>query len=64
MKPVRQPTRKLEQLHSTSLLTPKNRSRFSVLQWFYDFTIRRKQLVGLFTSEVISIVGLVGVGAF
>lgn len=67
MKPVRQPTRKQEQSHKgplpTEHQTPENGRRFSFLQWFYDFPIRRKQLVGLFTSEVISIVGLVGVGA-
>ena len=37
--------------------------RLNYRQWFYDLPIRRKQLVGLFTSEVISVVGLVGVGA-
>ncbi len=35
----------------------------SFLHWFYNLPIRRKQLAGLFTSEVISIVGLVGVAA-
>jgi len=65
MKPVRQPTIKQEQSNlPPDYRTPENSGRFSVLQWFYDFPIRRKQLVGLFTSEVISIVGLVGVGAF
>ncbi|MBE9041833.1 histidine kinase, partial [Oscillatoriales cyanobacterium LEGE 11467] len=33
------------------------------LQWFYNLPIRRKQLLGLLTSEVLSIVGLMGVGA-
>ena len=33
------------------------------LKWFQNLPIQRKQLLGLFTSEVISIVGLVGVGA-
>ena len=42
--------------------SPKPRS-ISVLQWFYNLPIRRKQLYGLLTSEVLSIVGLVGVGA-
>ncbi|WAL60462.1 GAF domain-containing protein [Thermocoleostomius sinensis] len=36
----------------------------SRLQWFYDMPVRRKQLTGLITSEVISVVGLVGVGSF
>ncbi|NEP01172.1 MAG: HAMP domain-containing protein [Symploca sp. SIO2E9] len=35
-----------------------------ILQRFYDLPIRNKQLLGLFTSELISILGLVGVGAF
>ncbi|NET52028.1 MAG: histidine kinase, partial [Merismopedia sp. SIO2A8] len=34
-----------------------------MLQRFYNLPIRNKQLLGLFTSEVISILGLVGVGA-
>lgn len=33
-----------------------------VWKWFYNLPIRRKQLAALFTSEVISIVGLVGTG--
>ncbi len=36
---------------------------FTGLKWFYNLPIRRKQLIGLFSSEVISIVGLLGVGA-
>ncbi|MGQ4647202.1 methyl-accepting chemotaxis protein [Lyngbya aestuarii] len=35
----------------------------SLLRWFYNLPVRSKQLTGLFTSEVLSIVGLVGVGA-
>ncbi|AKG20313.1 sensor histidine kinase [Calothrix sp. 336/3] len=34
-----------------------------ILKWFYNLPIRRKQLIALFTSEVISIVGLVGTGS-
>ncbi|MEO0406321.1 MAG: GAF domain-containing protein [Cyanobacteria bacterium P01_A01_bin.135] len=37
-----------------------NRSRN--LAWFDDMSVRKKQLAGLFTSEVISVVGLMGVG--
>lgn len=33
------------------------------LQWFYDLPVRSKQLLGLLTSEAISVVGLVGVGS-
>ncbi|NEO85296.1 MAG: HAMP domain-containing histidine kinase [Spirulina sp. SIO3F2] len=32
-------------------------------QWFRNLPIQRKQLCGLFTSEIISLVGLVGVSA-
>ncbi|RMF23246.1 MAG: GAF domain-containing protein [Cyanobacteria bacterium J083] len=32
------------------------------LQWFYDQPIRKKQVVALFTSQLISILGLMGVG--
>ena len=35
----------------------------SHLEWFSNLPVKGKQLAGLFTSEVISIVGLVGVGA-
>ena len=34
------------------------------LNWFYNLPIRQKQLIGLFTSELISVVGLVGVGTY
>ncbi|TVP61963.1 MAG: sensor histidine kinase [Nodularia sp. (in: Bacteria)] len=37
--------------------------KFTGLKWFYNLPIRRKQLIGLFSSEIISIVGLLGVGA-
>ena len=35
----------------------------SFLQWFDNLPVKSKQLTGLFTSEVISVVGLVGVSA-
>jgi twitching motility protein PilJ len=35
----------------------------SQLQWFYNLPVRSKQMLGLFTSEAISVVGLVGVGS-
>ncbi|HEY9833063.1 MAG TPA: GAF domain-containing protein, partial [Stenomitos sp.] len=40
-----------------------NSPKSSSLEWFYNLPVKGKQLAGLFTSEVISIVGLVGVGA-
>ncbi|WP_414528397.1 hypothetical protein [Nodularia chucula] len=41
-----------------------NGKNLAGLKWFYNLPIRHKQLIGLFSSEVISIVGLLGVGAF
>ncbi|NER27878.1 MAG: HAMP domain-containing protein [Symploca sp. SIO1C4] len=46
---------------SKTINTKVNRNK--ILQRFYNLPIRNKQLLGLFTSEVISILGLVGVGA-
>ena len=42
----------------------KTREKPKFMQWFYNLPIRRKQLLGLFTSELISVVGLVGVGTY
>ncbi|MDB9526334.1 methyl-accepting chemotaxis protein [Oscillatoria sp. CS-180] len=39
-------------------------SKNKVLQWFSNLSVGRKQLAGLFTSEAISVLGLVGVGTF
>ncbi|MEO1069034.1 MAG: HAMP domain-containing protein, partial [Cyanobacteria bacterium J06638_6] len=38
-------------------------SQFGWLQWFSNLSVQKKQLAGLFTSEVISVLGLVGVGS-
>jgi twitching motility protein PilJ len=35
-----------------------------MLRWFYNLPIRRKQLTALIASELISVVGLVGVGSW
>lgn len=43
---------------------PYRKSKFFSLQWFYNLSVRRKQVVGLFASEVISIVGLIGFGSY
>jgi methyl-accepting chemotaxis protein PixJ len=40
------------------------RSRLGWLQWFSNLSVGKKQLSGLFASEVISVLGLVGVGSF
>ena len=34
-----------------------------LLQWFYDLPVSSKQLIGLISSEVISVIGLVGAGS-
>ncbi len=39
-------------------------SRLPALQWFYNLSVRRKQVVGLFTAEAIAILGFVGVSSF
>lgn len=44
-------------------LSPSPKTPVSRLEWFYNLPVKGKQLAGLFTSEAISIVGLVGVGA-
>ena len=46
----------------TSLAYSK-KHRFAPLQWYYDLPIRSKQVTRLYTSQIISIFGLVGVGA-
>jgi twitching motility protein PilJ len=51
-----------ESLRSSSLSQSKKHSS-SGLQWFYNLPLKSKQLTGLFTSELISVLGLVGVGA-
>jgi twitching motility protein PilJ len=40
------------------------RSNLGWLQWFNNLSVGKKQITGLFTSEVISVLGLVGVGSF
>jgi twitching motility protein PilJ len=42
--------------------TPKTAS--SSLKWFYQLPVRRKQLLALITSELLSVLGLVGVGSW
>jgi twitching motility protein PilJ len=43
--------------------TEAEKSPSPLKQWFYNLPIRRKQLLGLLTSEAISVLGLVGGGA-
>jgi twitching motility protein PilJ len=53
----------VESVSRSSLPRSKKKQQSPALQWFYDLPVRGKQLTGLFTSEVISVIGLVGVGA-
>lgn len=48
---------------SSSYKWSASKQKRSPFGWFYNLPVRRKQLLGLFTSEVISIVGLLGVGS-
>ncbi|MGD1853890.1 MAG: methyl-accepting chemotaxis protein [Leptolyngbyaceae cyanobacterium] len=50
-----------EQRYSPEKLSVSQRSSF--LQWFYDLPVSSKQLIGLISSEVISVIGLVGAGS-
>ncbi|MFQ4139220.1 GAF domain-containing protein [Nodosilinea sp. PGN35] len=50
--------------NNRSAVTITQRSQFGPVQWFSNLSVRQKQLAGLFTSEVISVLGLVGVGSF
>ena len=40
------------------------KKNLNIFKWWFNLPIWRKQLIGLFTSEIISIFGFVGVGAF
>lgn len=52
---------RLLQYRGVSYGTPL--SQGTRLQWFYDLPVRSKQILGLFSSEAISVVGLVGVSS-
>lgn len=49
--------------HNPSPQLKLSNAKPAAMQWFLDLPVRRKQLLGLFTSEAISVVGLVGVGS-
>jgi twitching motility protein PilJ len=49
--------------YAPSNLVLSRRSRLPLLQWFYNLPVRNKQLMGLVSSEIISVVGLVGVSS-
>lgn len=41
---------------------PVKIAKHKALQWFYNLPIKRKQLIALVTSEVLTVVGIAGVG--
>jgi twitching motility protein PilJ len=41
----------------------RSETQSSLMKWFYQLPIRRKQLSALLTSELLSVLGLVGVGS-
>ncbi|NJL45983.1 MAG: hypothetical protein HC922_10280 [Leptolyngbyaceae cyanobacterium SM2_3_12] len=45
-------------------LTITRKAKLGWVQWFSNLSVGQKQIAGLFTSEVISVLGLVGVGSF
>ncbi|MEP0885723.1 hypothetical protein NDI49_29795, partial [Trichocoleus sp. ST-U3] len=52
-----------EQSVDQPYITRPKKCRFSPLQWYYNLPIQSKQVTRLYTSQFISIFGLVGVGA-
>lgn len=42
---------------------PAKKQHFSLLQWYYNLPIRKKQVTRLYTSQIISIFGLVGLSS-
>lgn len=53
----------LESVPQQTSIYRSKKHRFSPLQWYYDLPIRSKQVTRLYTSQIISVFGLVGVGA-
>jgi twitching motility protein PilJ/methyl-accepting chemotaxis protein PixJ len=48
--------------HYPSIKT--NKKTIPIVEWFNNLPIRNKQLTALFTSELITVLGLIGVGSF
>jgi twitching motility protein PilJ len=53
---------KIKRRFHSKLVNPK-KHHYSFRQWFSNLPVKSKQLTGLFASEIISVFGLVGVGA-
>jgi hypothetical protein len=51
------------QANSANLKVTKP-ARYGWVQWFSNLSVSKKQLLGLFSSEALSVLGLVGVGSF
>ena len=41
-----------------------SKSRTSSLKWFYDLSVERKQFIGSFVSELLAVLGIIGVGSW
>ena len=41
-----------------------SKSRTSSLKWFYDLSVERKQFLGSFVSELLAVLGIIGVGSW
>lgn len=46
-----------------TIISYSQKRKFSPMQWYYNLPIRSKQVTRLYTSQIISVFGLVGVGA-
>jgi twitching motility protein PilJ len=62
-------TKRTPTLDSSAPSSRRHRTNAPVLQrfplrWFYDLPVRRKQMLALLCSELISVLGLVGVGSW
>ncbi|MGF1517422.1 MAG: GAF domain-containing protein [Nodosilinea sp.] len=53
-----------DRVNAEKAIEINHRAQVGLMQWFSNLSVRRKQLAGLLTSEMISVLGLVGVGSF
>ncbi|MCU0565366.1 MAG: methyl-accepting chemotaxis protein [Oculatellaceae cyanobacterium Prado106] len=51
-------------VHYRGSTTNAGSPQSGLLKWFFNLPVRRKQLLALITSEILSVVGLVGVGSW
>ncbi|MEO0455026.1 MAG: GAF domain-containing protein [Cyanobacteria bacterium P01_A01_bin.114] len=60
---VTYPSSDSKKFEPENLVLTDNRPASPVLRWFYDLPVRNKQLIGLISSELFSVIGLVGVSS-